>query len=216
MAEFQHFDSSDPRHVTRGETYTLRQWSCVTCQATATTYGDGSPWCGSCQAYSMRESGRIEDTKVAEIKSRKAPEAERTRKGKMDRFQDNLVSEMKAIVRPRSGANSLLISVNMDGSAFMRGQAFVKWGNVSFITSVEEIGGAFAPFDPTPSMVTVGGSEIRMERKAVKGSTRIGPVSVLGGQSRKRFDDGWVTFRHGSQTATFDMHDIAQVLKYAL
>lgn len=167
----------------------------------------------------MRETGKIEDTKVAEIKSRKAPaRTGQTKKGKRGRFEDNLISEMKAVVRPRIGKTVLLLSVNMDKSAFLRGQILAKFGTESFLTSVQEFGAAFSPFDPTVATMQLveTGEEKKFEPKAVKGTTNLGPLKVLGGQSMQKFKDGWVTFKAGKVASTFDMHDIAEVLKYAL
>lgn len=222
MADFEHYDINDPRHVTRGETFTLHNYMCVFCGATAALKEAGSPYCESCKAYSMKETGTIEDTKVAEIKSRKAPVSDPNgrKKGKKGRFDDGLVRELKGVVHPRVGKIGLFISVNMDKSAFLRGQTYMKFGTTSFLTSIEEVGAAFTPFDPTPAHVTVekngNAEQVTFDRNAVKGTTRLGTVEVHGGESPKRFKDGWVTFKYGKQKSTFQMSDIASVLINAL
>jgi hypothetical protein len=167
----------------------------------------------------MKEMSKIEDTKVAEIKNRKTVQTDPNslKKGRGGRFDDGLVQEMKGVVHPRSGGPDLLLAINMDKSAFVKGLIHMKWGQVTVDTSVYEIGAAFTPFDPTPTKVMDEQGREKVFHKTPKRlKTKIGSIEVEGGQNPNDFLRSLVTFVSGRQRAVFNMSDIAIIISSAL
>lgn len=210
----------------------VKQFACLTCTNTGSNYSGGAPFCERCQRY-MVSTGFIPESKVVEIKNRKlnltkgaAPKSKRGRKG---RAEDDLIKRavVGTVYARSSGGQEMKLAVNMDDEMFVRGSVMLKWGELSFMTSIYEIGEAFTPFDSTPlttlrddGVDLITGkqryTQIKIPKEINKKITRIGPIEVAGGANRKAFDDMFATFTWGKQKAVFCMADICQVIAPAL
>lgn len=223
MPDFEHVSTSDPRHLESLHAGSVKNWRCLTCDASASTFGTETPFCDKCQSY-MRSDGGISEDKVTEIKRRKTPVSDPNsrKKGRKGRFEDGMVKEIKAVVHPRNGHGDLRLVINMDQNAFMRGLVMAEWHGESFMTSVYEFADAFTPFDPTPTVIQVDSDvpgeakTITVEKPAKRGKTKVGPITIIGGETKAKFQEAMVTFQLQSHMATFNMRDIAQVIQYAL
>lgn len=209
----------------------VKQYACLSCENTESSFQDGAPFCNRCNRY-MLQSGFIQESKVIEIKNRKLNLTQggqnTTKRGRKGRAEDGLIKKaVWGTVWPRGAGKELKLAVNMDDEMFIKGQVMIVWGDLRFMTSVDEIGAAFSPFDSTPittlreNGVNLTTGEIMYEPlkipvSVVRKTTKIGPVDVSGGASRYAFDKMFATFSWGKQSAKFCMADICQVLVPAL
>ncbi|GAC1502801.1 MAG: hypothetical protein NVS1B10_07670 [Candidatus Saccharimonadales bacterium] len=168
----------------------------------------------------MKLDATISSNKVAEIKSRKAPQTDHgsRMKGRVGRFDDGLVKEMKAVVRPRHGGQPLRLTINMDRGSFQKGIILAEFSGNRFLTSVAEFGSAFSLFDPTPidAMNEKTGKMVSIPKVPKRVTTKVGPVKITGGKTRLKFQEALVTFEMDGQESEFSMRDISSVLRYAL
>lgn len=222
--EITHRSSRDPLHQV--DAPFLKTYKCVGCDQEAHTFDTSTPFCEPCQKYMVLDR-TVSSTKVREIKNRTVksigtPDEEQTKKGRLGRYTDNLIKkELRAVVRPHHGSPVMLLEINMDRESFMKGLILLQWGDYSTVTSLQEIGKAFTPFDPTPYKVLQDKPDgtlaaVSLERTPHKGVSKIGEISVTGGKNKRFFDEGLVVFKHGTKEATFGMTDIALVLHYAI
>ena len=209
----------------------VKQYACLTCINTGASFRDAAPFCNTCQRY-MVQSGFVKESSVVEIKNRKAKldpnGSDKKKKGRKGRAEDNLIQRaVWGKVQARSGGPSMGIAVNMNDEMFMRGSVAIKWGEVSFMTNIYEIGAAFTPFDSSPTRamkedgidMTTGKphfTPVEIPAPIKKQTMTLGPLTIQGGYSRKAFDDMFAIFTWGSQRAVFCMSDICQVIKPAL
>lgn len=220
----EHVTSSDPRHVHHADS--VYTFECSKCGETLSTYVSYKPNCRVCQS-AMLQKKTLQGNVVKEIKNRTVskdikPLGEgQQKKGRKGRFNDGLVAKsMTAVIHPRGSGKDIRLAINIDDEAFAKGTVMLKWGELSLITSVNEIGGAFHKFDPSPVTIKRETPEGPIFEKVYpetrRGMTKIGPIEVWGGTSRQSFLDTIVEFVHGVDRAKFSMTDIALVLTYAL
>lgn len=221
--EVTHFSSSDPRY--QHDARSVKNWKCTLCGSEKSSFTTGAPFCDTCNKY-MAANGGVSDDKVREIKNRTVKKietlgTEQKKKGRKARYKDDLIVKgMAAVIKPRKGSEVLKLAVNMNESAFEKGLIMVEWGDVAFISSVDEFGKAFTPFDPTPKTYMQDGlngfEEKKFIPKPIVVTTKIGSIQVRGSADERSFTEGIVKFMHDSQESWYSMFDIAQILKYAL
>ena len=214
-----HVPYNDPRHVVQADP--VHSYRCTHCGAQDNVYG-GAPFCTVCQAY-MVESGGVSINQATEIKNRDwTPDLETTEdnKGRMGRYDDGLINKaLSGRVMARDNGPDLQILVNLDRQMFSYMQVLLRFGTHNILTSIEEIGAAFTPFDATPIATTIGNKVVNLPRRKPQKATTIiaGELSVTGATSSKSWNSMWATFSMKDGTkAVYAMPDIAQVVANAL
>ena len=213
-----HVPYNDPRHVVQADP--VHSYTCTTCGAAQNVYGS-APFCETCQKY-MTESGGVSINEATEIKNRDWTPTEEElnatpeNAGRMGRYDENLVRKALAgKVMARDSGPDMQILINLDREMFSYQQVLLRFGHVNVLTSIEEIGAAFTPFDSTPIATKVGERVVNLpRRKPQKASTSIGgQITVTGATSAKFWKDMWATFSLKDGTkAVYSMPDIAQVV----
>lgn len=215
-----HVPHNDPRHVVQADP--VHSYTCTGCSATQNLYG-GAPFCDVCQKY-MVESGGVSINQATEIKNRDwiPDDSEKTPEnaGRMGRYDEGLVPKaLSGRVASRNGGSDLQILINLDREMFSYKQVLLRMGNKNVLTSIEEIGAAFTPFDSTSIATKVGNTIKNLPRKKPqKAITHIGgEITVLGATSSRYWKDMWATFTmKDGTTSVYAMPDIAQVIAKAL
>ena len=209
-----HYTPTDAPYVHDADT--LKIYKCTTCDATENTY-QTSAYCLKCGHY-MTLSSTVDANKVKEIKNRAYVPKEQTKKGRKEKFMDGLAGPGGGVVYPVKGSPVLRVQTNMDVEAHVRGTVLLTWGE-HVVTTVNELGAAFAPFDTTSVMAKkADGTDIEIVQTACppRTSKRVGRIEITGNESSYRAKKRQVTFRMGEQTAVFDLGALSTAVATAL
>lgn len=215
-----HLKHNDPRYVVQADP--VHTYTCTGCAASQNVYGS-APFCEVCQKY-MTESGGVTINQATEIKNQDwAPDKEEgtlENAGRMGRYDENLVPKALAgKVMARDAGPDMQVLINLDREMFSYQQVLLRFGNRNILTSIEEIGAAFTPFDSTPIATKIGERMTMLpRRKPQRASTTIaGVLTVTGATSSRYWKEMWATFSMADGTkAVFAMPDIAQIVAQAI
>ena len=212
-----HLSPSDPAYT--HDARSIKRYACPACSKTWVSYADAAPFCDDCRRYSLK-NGAIPEREVLEIKNTaNGQTAEPIKKGRSARYEQGMVvRNLQGSVYARTGGPALHLLVNMDASAFTKGLVLVKWGELEFMSSINEINEVLRPLDPQPRASNVAGKagQVSIDPVPRRVKAKIGPVDVDGGQTSAKFRDGTVTLRWKAQTAEISIFDLAAVLMKSL
>jgi hypothetical protein len=214
-----HIKYNDPRYTVMADP--IHTYTCTVCGATQNVYGT-APFCEVCQKY-MTESGGVKMKDVTEIKNRDwIPDetfATPENKGRAGRWDEEMVKKALAgKVMARDTGPDLQILINLDREMFTFQQVLLRFGNQNILTSIEEIGAAFTPFDSTQMAVKVGENIVMKDRrKPARTSTTIANrITVTGATSKRAWKEMLATFSTPDGThAVYSMPDICAVIANA-
>lgn len=209
-----HYTSTDRAYVHDADT--LKTYKCTTCAAVENTYKT-SFYCLKCGHYMTLDS-TVDGNRVKEIKNRAYRPTEQIKKGRKEKFLDGLAGPGGGIVYPVQGYPHLRVQTNMDVEAHVRGTILLTWGE-HIVTTVDELGAAFAPFDTTSVTATkADGSTVEVVQTACppRTSKRVGKIEIIGNESPYRAKKRQVTFKLGDQTAVFDLGALSTAVATAL